>query len=141
MPKAQHEVELTVRLGTEPGALGQVLSVLADRAINVLAYCAYTERHESILLLVSDSPVSAKAALTAAGYPCRANSVVLVGAPDHVGSAATVGARLGLAGVNILYSYASSASADRFFAVFKTNDNQRALAILNASERTADRAA
>ena len=137
MPKAQHEVELTVRLGTEPGALGKVLSVLADLSINVLAYCAYTERQESILLLVSDNPVASKEALVAAGYPCRANSVVLVGAPDRVGSAATVGARLGLAGVNILYSYASSAVVDRFYAVFKTNDDQRALAILNGSERAA----
>ena len=141
MPKAQHEVELTVRLGSEPGALGRVLSVLANHSINILAYCAYTEHRESILLLVSDNPLPAKAALTTAGYSCRANSVVLVGAPDHIGSAATVGARLGLAGVNILYSYASSAIADRFYAVFKTNDDQRALAILNASEHSADRAA
>ena len=141
MAKANSEVELTVRLGIEPGALGRVLSVLAEQSINVLAYCAYTERRESVVLLVTDNSFQAKEVLTVAGYRCRANSVVLVGAADRVGSAAAVGARLGLAGVNILYSYASSAVADHFYAVFKSNDDQRALTVLNTSDSSADRAA
>lgn len=132
MLQARRRVELTVRLGNEPGALGRVLAVLGGHAINLLAYCTYTEPQGGVGLLVSEKPLKAKAALTAAGYRCRSNSVILASAADQVGSVAVIGTRLGLAGVNILYSYASSTGADQFYAVFKTNDDQRALTVLNA---------
>jgi len=141
MPKARCEIEFAIRLGDEPGVLGQLLSIVAKHSINVLAYCAYSDRQEGILLLVTDNPLKTQEALTAAGYNCRINSVVLVGATDHVGSAAYVGTRLGIAGVNILYSYASSAGGDQFYAVFKTNDNVRAVSILDADRHNASQAA
>jgi hypothetical protein len=133
MPKARKEIELAVRLGNETGALGRVLALVAQHGVNVLAYCAYSERREGVLLLVTDNPLAAKNALTDAGYECRANSVVLVGATDQVGGAALLGARLGHAGIDILYSYASSAGADKFFAVFKTSDDQRAINVLDVA--------
>ncbi|MCG3150102.1 MAG: hypothetical protein PCFJNLEI_03573 [Verrucomicrobiae bacterium] len=134
MSKARKEIELAVRLGNEAGALGRVLALVAQHGVNILAYCAYSERREGVLLLVTDNPLTAKIALQDAGYDCRANSVVLVGATDQVGGAALLGARLGHAGIDILYSYASSAGGDQFFAVFKTSDDQRALDILAVSQ-------
>lgn len=131
MSKARKEIELAIRLGNEPGALGRVLALVAKHGVNVLAFCAYSERSEGVILLVTDDPLRAKTALTDAGFNCRANSVVLVGASDQVGGAALIGARLGHAGIDILYSYASSAGANQFYAVFKTNDDQRALTILD----------
>src|SRR2546425_1187576 len=107
MPRARKEVELAIRLGNEPGALGKVLSTVADENVNVLAYCSYTDRNDTVILLVTDNAMQAKRALEAAGFSCRANSVVVVGATDQVGGAALIGARLGFAGIDILYSYAS----------------------------------
>lgn len=130
MSKAHREVELAVHLGNEPGSLGRVLELVAQQGVNVLAYCAYSERREGVLLLVTNDPLHAKTILTDAGYACRANSVVLVGETDQVGGAASIGARLGFAGISILYSYASSAGANQFYAVFKTSDDQRALSLL-----------
>ena len=141
MSRAHSEIELAVRLGSAPGVLGRVLSLLADHSINILAYCAYNERQDLVLRLVSNDPFRAKEVRAAAGDLCRASAVVLVGAADQVGSAATIGSRLGIAGVNILYSYASSAGANQFYAVFRTNDNRRALLVLNASDQSAARAA
>src|SRR5438128_2467642 len=112
MSNARKEVELAVRLGNEAGALGRVLALVAQHGVNVLAYCAYSERREGILLLVTDNPLVAKNALTDAGFECRANSIVLVGGTDQVGGAALIGARLGHAGIDILYSYASSAGVN-----------------------------
>jgi hypothetical protein len=57
------------------------------------------------------------------------NDVVLVHAPDRVGAVAVIGAQLGHAGVNILYSYASS-TGTQFHAVFKTSNDEEALRIL-----------
>jgi len=136
MSKARKEVELAIRLGNEAGALGRVLALVAQHGVNVLAYCSYSERREGILLLVTDNPLDAKNVITAAGYDCRANSVVLVGATDQVGGAALIGARLGHAGIDILYSYASSSGANQFFAVFKTSDDQRALNVLDVNHAT-----
>lgn len=136
MSKARKEIELAIRLGNEAGALGRVLALVAQHGVNVLAYCAYSERREGMLLLVTDNPQAVKNAVADAGFECRANSVVLVGASDQVGGAALIGARLGHAGISILYSYASSAGANQFCAVFKTSDDQRALDLLEVSRAT-----
>ncbi len=141
MAKVCREVELAVRFGNEPGDLGRVLALLAQHSINVIAYCAYCDRQEAVVLLITNNPGHAQEALTAAGYNCQVNSVVFVGATDHVGGAAAIGSRLGLAGVNILYSYASSAGADRFYAVFKTNNDARALMILDDGDHNVAHAA
>ena len=37
MPRARKEVELAIRLGNEPGALGKVLSTVADENVNVMS--------------------------------------------------------------------------------------------------------
>lgn len=133
MAKARKEVELAIRLGKEPGGLGNVLSTVANQRVNILAYCSYTERDDTVVLLVTDNPFLAKRALEAAGFSCRANSVVVVGASDQVGGAALLGARLGYAGIDILYSYASSSGGNQFCAVFKTSNDQRAIAVLEVA--------
>jgi hypothetical protein len=128
--KARKEVELAVRVGNQPGALGHVLTTIAAEGINVLAYCSYSDRDDAIILLVTEQPLNAKLALESAGYKCKANSVVLVGAVDQVGAAAQLGSHLGRAGIDILYSYASSSGGDHFFAVFKTMDDEQAIRVL-----------
>jgi hypothetical protein len=141
MPRARKEVELAVRVGNEPGALGRVLSTVASAGVNILAYCSYSERQETVVLLVADNPLDAKRALGAAGFSCKANLVVLVGAPDQVGGAAFLGARLGYAGIDILYSYASSSGSNQFFAVFKTGDDQKAIHVLEGARASRAQAA
>ncbi|HUI07943.1 MAG TPA: hypothetical protein VL486_13160 [Verrucomicrobiae bacterium] len=130
MAKARKEVELAVRVGNKPEALGNVLAAIAARQVNVLAYCTYSDRDELVILLVTDNAFVAKAALQAAGFPCKANSVVLVGATGEMGAAARIGAHLGMAGVEILYSYASASGGDHFCAVFKTSNDEQAIATL-----------
>ncbi len=131
MAKARKEIELAVRAGNQPGVLGKVFSVVSSAGINILAYCTYWERDNSVILLVAENPYRTKQLLEAAGYECRANSVVVVGAYDQVGAAALLGAHLGNEGINILYSYASSAGGGQFCAVFKTDDDDRAINTLD----------
>ena len=130
MSKAQKEVELAVRVGNQPEGLSRVLATVAQHGVRVVAYCAYSEREETVVLLVTENPFDAKRALEGAGYRCKANSVVLVGSIHQVGAAAHLGTSLKYAGVEILYSYASSAGADRLFTVFKTTDDERAIRVL-----------
>ena len=130
MAKARKEVELAVRVGNRPAALGGVLASVAKHGVNVLAYCTYSDGDDLIVLLITDNAPAAKEALQTAGFSCKANSVVLVGASDEVGSAARIGMHLGMAGVEILYSYASSSGGDQFVAVFKTTNDERAIQAL-----------
>jgi hypothetical protein len=132
MAHARCETELKVRIGHRPGDLARLLSSISARRINVLAYCAYSERDEGVVLLVTEDPGRTQQALADAGYPCRLNSVILVHARDKVGAAAALGAHLGRAGINILYSYASSTGDAAFHAVFKTDNDEAALRVLDA---------
>ena len=132
MAKARKEVELSVRIGNRPAALGAVLAAVAGHGVNVLAYCTYSDGDDLIILLITDNALSAKEALQLSGFTCKANSVVLVGASDEVGAAARIGMHLGVAGIEILYSYASSAGGDHFVAVFKTTDDELAIQALEA---------
>jgi hypothetical protein len=128
--KARKEVELSVRVGNKPAALGGVLAAVANHGVNVLAYCTYSDGDDLIVLLITDNALAAKEAIQAAGFSCKANSVILVGASDEVGAAARIGMHLGVAGVEILYSYASSSGGDHFVAVFKTTDDEHAIQTL-----------
>jgi hypothetical protein len=130
--KARKEVEIAVRVGNKPAAVQEVLSTLAARGLNVLAYCTYTERDDLVILLVTDNALNAKDALQSAGLSCKANSVVLVGAAHELGSAAIIGVHLGLSGVEILYSYASWLGGNESIAVFKTTDDERAIQALES---------
>lgn len=135
MARARKEVELAVRIGHHPGALADVLTTIAQAHVNVLAYCSYSDRHESVLLLITDQPLAAKTALEAAGFSCKANPVVLVSEMDRIGAAAELGAHLGNAGISILYSYASSSPGAEFVAVFKTMDDESALRVLDPTRQ------
>ena len=141
MQRAHKEIELAVRTGRQPNALTHALAAVARAGVNVLAYCSYTDRSDAVLLLVTNDAAGAKAAIEAAGFACRANAVVMVGAKDQVGAVAQLGAQLGEAGIGILYSYASSASGqDDFCAVFKTMNDEAAIRILQGASRAAEAA-
>ena len=136
MAKARKEVELAVRVRNEPDALNKVLAAITSRGVRILAYCTYAESDDLVILLVTDNAFVAKDELKRIGFDCKANSVVLVGASDEVGSAALIGTHLGMAGIQILYSYASSAGSDKSVAVFKTTDDDHAIQTLEVLPQT-----
>jgi hypothetical protein len=128
--KARKEVEISVRVENKPAAAQEVLLTLASRGLDVLAYCTYTENSDLVVLLVTNDALRAKDALRSVGLSCKANSVVVVGAPHELGAAAVIGAHLGSSGVEILYSYASWLGGNQSIAVFKTTDDERAIKAL-----------
>ncbi|MCS7049322.1 MAG: hypothetical protein NZ483_08530 [Verrucomicrobiae bacterium] len=136
MAKARQHVELTVRIAANVSSLSDVLSRIAQQGCNILAYCSYWDRDASVLHMVVDDPQLAKRTIEASGLPCRANPVILVQETDSVGAAARLGQTLQRAGVDILYSYASSSGAPVFWAVFKTTNDQEALRLLGATQPT-----
>jgi hypothetical protein len=85
-----------------------------------------------VMLLVTEDPPRAKQALEDAGFDCTANPVVVVGLENRIGAIDQLGLHLQDAGINVLRSYASYARHQEVCAVFKTQDDARAIKVLQA---------
>ena len=59
------------------------------------------------------------------------SDIVYAVAPDKVGGGAEIARRITMAGIDIYYSYATSASGSRYGVVFQTANNGRAIRALN----------
>jgi hypothetical protein len=130
MRRATSETELTVHMANTPSAEDQVLSILADRKINVLALCSCGAGDRLTSFLVMDEARSGKQALMSTGFNCRINSIAAAQVQSRIGAMAELGNRLKAARVEIIYSYASYNENEEIFAVFKTNDDVHALQVL-----------
>jgi hypothetical protein len=126
------ETELAVRTDNVPGAEGRVLAAILEWGLHVRALCSYTEGDRLMVRVVTDDAKQAKQALACAGYESKANPVVVVGLKNRVGAVAQLGAHLGKAGVDIVYSYASYMDDAEVVAVFKTHDDARAMEVLQS---------
>jgi hypothetical protein len=118
------------------GGERKLAKILRSHDIHVLASCCYSDRDDSVVLLVPSDPVQAQLALEQAGFSCKANSVLLIRAPDRGGIALCmfqIGGQLREAGVEILYSYASKTDDGEVYAVFKTADDDDAMRALEPS--------
>lgn len=128
MISAREDRELVVDVPLQAAAAG-VLELLTSCGVAVHSCLQYGALEK--LLLVTDAPDKAAAALQAAGYRCRMEHVVLVGV-DPTDRCATirVGQALHKAGVKILHSYVSQPLRGKVQAVFQTTDNRQALHVL-----------
>ena len=130
LTSARKETELAVRADDSSVTLADVLEILTTCGINVLACSSYCDWHGPVVLVVTKEVMKAKRTLEAAGLKCTANSVIMVASKSRVGAVAWFGAQVCGAGIDILYSYASALHGERFCAVFKTADDDRALRAL-----------
>ena len=126
------ETELAIPIEDIPGAEESVLSTVTEQGTSVRALCSYNDCDQTVMLLVAQDPPRAKQALEDAGFDCWANPVVVVGLENRIGAIDQLGLHLRDAGINILRSYASYAKHEGAFAVFKTQDDERAIEVLRA---------
>ncbi len=99
--------QLTVYVQDAPGALGRVARALADKKVNITGLFALAAQDKSPVRLVVDSPARAKKALQAAGLEPVEENVLVTPLADKPGALATVAEKLGSAGINIQFAYAS----------------------------------
>jgi hypothetical protein len=126
----REETELHVLTPNEPGIFGRVLGTLANAGINLRAFCVSSAGDfGSFKLVTADSKKAAKA-LKSLGYKVKETKVVTVEISDRIGVGAEIGALLGIAVIDIMYSYGSSIGKGRNLLVFKTNNDKKALATL-----------
>src|SRR5882672_10731540 len=106
MPRAK---QLTLWVPDQPGTLGEIASALGEKKTNIVAIMGATEGGRGAVRVVVDKPATAKKVFAARNWQVSEEEVLAVTLSDTPGSLGRVAAKLGKAGVNILYVYGGSA--------------------------------
>ena len=97
--------QLSVALENVPGQLSRLCRVMAQAKVNIRGISVSDSADISTIRLVVSDPSAAKTALREAGLSCVSQEVLVVELEDKPGALEEVAARLGDAGLNVLYIY------------------------------------
>ncbi len=128
---ASKVAELIVTTPNIVGTMGKVFKLIAEAGVNVSAFCAYVQDDKGIFLLVTDDNAKASGVLEDAGYETRSDEVMSIRVESQVGTGAEIGTKLGDAGIDIRYCFATTGESGESVAVFQTTDNDKAVEILS----------
>lgn len=105
--------QISVWVESTPGQIGRVARALGEAGVNITAFAAYTTGGDSPIRLHVSSPAKAKKVLADLGLRITEEEVLRVTVADKPGTLGEIGARLGEAGIQIDYAYASLAEGSR----------------------------
>jgi hypothetical protein len=101
--------QITVWVESTPGQMGRVAKALGEAGVNITAFTAYTTGGESPIRLQVSSAAKAKKVLAGLGLRLTEEEVLRVTVADKPGMLGDIGTRLGEAGIQVDYAYASLA--------------------------------
>ena len=127
MPRAK---ALIVRVEDRPGVLGEVMSALGAKKINVRAVHGGNEEGQGIIRLVADKFAAAKKVLASRGWTPLEEEVLEVEVSDRPGALGSVAQRLGDAGVNVKYVFVGPGGARKATVFLAVSDLKAALKAL-----------
>jgi hypothetical protein len=110
MPKAK---QITAWVESKPGELGRIAEALGKAKVNITAFSGWSITGESPVHLLVNSPAKAKKALEGLGIRCTEEEVLRITLSDQPGKLGEVGARLGVANINVDYGYGSVAEGGK----------------------------
>lgn len=133
MISAKHCKEISVRVLNDIGILAQLTRIVADKGVNIRATAAWVEdENRGVVRLVTDDNLRAMDALRTHNYAPEEVTSVEVVMHHSPGMLSRVCDKIGSGGINIHYLYASAAVSDETcLAVLSTDNNERALVLLN----------
>ena len=97
--------QLSVALENVPGQLSRLCRVMAQAKVNILGISVSDSADISTIRLIASDPAAAKTALRETGMCFVSQEVLVVELDDKPGALEEVAARLGDAGLNVLYIY------------------------------------
>ena len=127
MPRAK---ALIVRVEDRPGVLGEVMSALGAKKINVRAVHGGNEEGQGIIRLVADKFAAAKKVLASRGWTPQEEEVLEVEVSDRPGALGSVAQRLGDAGVNVKYVFVGPGGARKATVFLAVSDLKAAVKAL-----------
>ncbi len=97
--------EFSLSMQDQPGTLGRICQVLADRGVNILAFQSLPFEGKSLVRFVVDNPTTAKSVLDTQKLPYKETEVVQASFPNRPGELARAASQLGEANINIEHAY------------------------------------
>lgn len=130
--------ELTIRMDNQPGSLGKVCRVLADRDVNILAFQSIPSEKTILVCIVVDKGTAATAALDKETITYTEGEVVQAALPHKPGELARAAEKLGNANINIHYAYGGfDPRTNEPLVVFGVTEVGRAATILDTAAAVA----
>ncbi len=127
---AERVQELTVTTPNEVGTMGKVFRLIADAGVNVKSFVAHVVSNQGVFKLITSNNAKVAGLMEGAGYTTEMSDVVAVVCADAIGTGADLGKKLGDAGVNIDYAYATGTGGGEAVAVFSVDDIDKAIKTL-----------
>ncbi len=126
--------QVSVFLENKPGRLANVLRALEREKVNVTGLTVMDSHEHSVLRLVTNDNSRTIGVLKELGASCTETEVLLVELRNQPGALAHLCERLAGERINIDYCYCSSGGRNgKVYGIFKVNNNDKALKILNGS--------
>ena len=131
MAKAVKVKQVAIAMEDRTGLLAEVTGALAGAKVNIQALCAYGMDNKAHFIMLTDSNAKAKRALSKLKGEVTEDDVVLVEMADKPGEMQKVADKVAAAGISIWYVYGSAGSKTRSLVVMATEDNAKAIRVIN----------
>jgi len=116
--------QLTIFLENRAGRLEEVLHILAEHKVNIVALSLADTSDFGLLRLIVSDPILGQAVLQQRGIVAKLTDVIAIRVPHQAGSLARAIKVIGDAEINIEYMYAFANGEDAS-AVLKADDLQK----------------
>ncbi|MBN1269630.1 MAG: hypothetical protein JXB04_08585 [Kiritimatiellae bacterium] len=131
MAKAKLIRQLVVATPNEVGTLGRLCKAIRGCGANISHFCGSALGEKARFMVAVDMPDKVKARLEKLDYEVSEVEVLEVALGNAPGTLEPVARNLAKAKVDIEYNYATTANGKRVVCILATNDNAKALKVLN----------
>lgn len=133
MMGAKHCKEVSLRVLNDIGILAQLTKIVAQKGVNIRAAAAWVEDDRTgIIRLVTDDNLRVVDALKEHSYSPEEIASIEIECTHSPGMLGSVCERIGHSDINIKYLYTGApASTETCLIILNTDDNDRALVLLN----------
>lgn len=128
------ETQFSIFMVNKPGVLAQLLNVMAEKKINIIAITMMDSVEHGVMRMVGRSGDKIRELLKEMNMQFSETQVLCVSLPNHAGAFADVTNKLSKAHINISYAYCTAgAKGGRTTGVLKVADVKKAMKILEGN--------
>ena len=132
------ETQFSIFMVNKPGVLSQLLNVLADKKVNIMAITMMDSVEHGVMRMVGAGSATIREILQKMNMQFSETQVLCVNLPNHAGAFSDVANKLAQSHINISYAYCTAgARGGRTTAVLKVADVKKAMKILEGTSTTA----
>ena len=127
--------QISVFVENRPGTMGEVLTVLKEKNINLRALSLADTADFGIIRLIVKEPEKVGAILREAGFTVKTTPVLAIKVPDDPGGLIEQVRKLSSAGINVEYMYAFAANGgSEARVVLKVDDLERSELLISGEK-------